>query len=42
MGDIVKGRAVAEFPPLIAVLILGMNCQHGRHLHAIHCLFPTG
>jgi hypothetical protein len=25
MGDIVEGRAVGEFPPLIAVLVLGMN-----------------
>ena len=32
MGDIVEGRAVGEFPPLIAVLVLGLNCQHGRHL----------
>src|SRR5437867_2279578 len=32
MGDIVEGRAVGEFPPLIAVFVLGVNCQHGRHL----------
>src|SRR5262245_36573389 len=31
MGDIVEGRAVGEFPPLIAVFVLGVNCQHSRH-----------
>src|SRR5215472_10685608 len=31
MGDIVEGRAVGEFPPLIAVFVLGVNCQPGRH-----------
>ena len=30
--DIVEGRAVGEFPPLIAVFVLGVNCQHGYHL----------
>src|SRR5581483_1634844 len=32
MGDIVEGRAVGEFPPLVAVLVLGVNGQHGRHV----------
>src|SRR5579863_3870030 len=32
MGDIVEGRAVGEYPALIAVLVLGLNWQHGRHL----------
>src|SRR2546428_5881396 len=32
MGDIVEGRAVGEFPPLIAVFVLGVNCQPARHL----------
>ena len=32
MGDIVEVRAVGEFPLLIAVFVLGVNCQHGRHL----------
>jgi hypothetical protein len=32
MGDIVESRAVGEFPTLIAVLVLGMNRQDGRHL----------
>src|SRR5215469_9752302 len=32
MGDIVEGRATVEFPPLITVLVLGVNCQHGRYV----------
>jgi hypothetical protein len=28
MGDIVDGRDVGEFPPLIAALVLGLNCRH--------------
>ena len=32
MGDIVEGRVVGEFPPLIAVLALRTNRQHGRNL----------
>ena len=43
MGDIVEGRAVGEFPPLIAVLVLGLNCQHGRHLAVARDeVFPRG
>lgn len=28
MGDIVKGRTVGKFPPLVALFILGVNGQH--------------
>ena len=32
MRDLVESRAIGELPPLIAVLVLSLNCQHRRHL----------
>src|SRR5262245_62247962 len=32
MGDIVEGRAVGEFPPLLAGSVLGEKCQRGGHV----------